>query len=352
MQVANGAFRGGAEFIGQRGHVHFGAIAIEHLLQEKVAADKHVPGDSRLGLAEDRGDSHIMLYHRHVAGLAGLRVLVIAVQPFLKGHLLGEFSNDLPLRVECLGEQSVAGGAQLCGADYLGVLGGLKVGRRPHDGLAAGVDLIGAEDVALAPRRSFIDLEAANKALRLPEIVPGNLMADGAGNAVLGEAVGELIRVGRQVIEHRAFTSRELRLIPHHGHVADGALVLNGALRHGMIDDFTAHAGHPVGVPAGISHDAGTPAQADRDVFSRGSDQAVVAGETAIGSLKMRAVTFGMDRVGGGVLSRCSLRGPARLRLGLGNGKHGDEARKQQQGSRDFRPGHVHFQPCVRAPST
>ena len=61
------------------------------------------------------------------------------------------------------------------------------------------------------------------------------------------------------------------------------------ALAAGMVDRFAAHARLPVRVARGVGHHARAPVEADRDVFAGRRGQAVVAGDAAVGGLKMRA---------------------------------------------------------------
>src|SRR3984893_16651329 len=70
------------------------------------------------------------------------------------------------------------------------------------------------------------------------------------------------------------------------GHVASGALVFNHCLRLWVVDIFAANTGLPVRIARGIGHDAGTPVEADGNIFARGSGKVVVTRQAAVGSLK------------------------------------------------------------------
>ena len=65
-----------------------------------------------------------------------------------------------------------------------------------------------------------------------------------------------------------------------------------------MVRNLAADARHPVGITAGVSHDAGTPAQTYGNVFSRRGHQTVMAGETALGGFEVRTVAFGLGQIG------------------------------------------------------
>ena len=63
---------------------------------KKFAADERVPRQPSRGSPKTRVIGTGSCDDRHVAGLAALRVLVVAVQPFLIGHLLRQTADRLP----------------------------------------------------------------------------------------------------------------------------------------------------------------------------------------------------------------------------------------------------------------
>ena len=54
-----------------------------------------------------------MLPLRHVTGLAVLDIVVVTVLPLQVGHLLGQSADGLALRIECMREEGMAGGAEI-----------------------------------------------------------------------------------------------------------------------------------------------------------------------------------------------------------------------------------------------
>src|ERR1700694_5538719 len=76
------------------------------------------------------------------------------------------------------------------------------------------------------------------------------------------------------------------RFVTHHGHMADGALVFDGARRLRMVDRFAANTGLPIRITRGIRHDARAPIRPDRNVLPGRRDQPYVTREAAVGSLK------------------------------------------------------------------
>src|ERR1700722_9940718 len=80
-----------------------------------------------------------------------------------------------------------------------------------------------------------------------------------------------------------------------------------------MIDTFTANAGLPVRIARGIGHDAGAPVEADGNIFAGRSNKAVVACQTAVGSLKFRLQVVLVSRTFRGLFAaltnKCRRRG-------------------------------------------
>src|SRR5207249_4663231 len=99
-----------------------------------------------------------------------------------------------------------------------------------------------------------------------------------------------LAEIRRKVREDLALTSGQLRLIAHHRHVTDRALVLHVSGGGGMVEYFTPDTGHPVRIARRIGHHARSPVHADRNVLARWRGDPVVTGDAALGRLEMRSV--------------------------------------------------------------
>ena len=195
-------------------------------------------------------------------------VLVVAVQPLLIGHLFRQLA-DRPgpaassACVKSVWQVAHSSESRMCVPSV-----GLNVADEIITRGLAVLDLERTVDRPLAgwPRR--VDLEAADEALALAEVVRRDLMADRAGHAVGGQAIAGLRLDERQVREHFALVARELRFVPRGRHVADRALVLDGRLGGRVIDDFPPDARLPVRIAGGVRHHARAPVVADRDVFA------------------------------------------------------------------------------------
>ena len=82
--------RGCGEFGGRRGDGEFVVMRDEQILHEEVGAGERVTADAFAGLAAESCVWRRTCDGGHVAGLAGLLVVVVAVQPLEVWHLLGE----------------------------------------------------------------------------------------------------------------------------------------------------------------------------------------------------------------------------------------------------------------------
>ena len=193
--------------------------------------------------------------------------------------------------------EGVAGGAQLRGADQLCLLDRLGRGRRPHDRRVAlvGFKRPGVVSPARGPRS--INLEAPNVTRPCAQAFAGDLAAHGAGDAVFRHLVGARVPARREMHKRFALASDQFGFVAHHRHVTDGALVLNGRRRAGMINCFAANARDPVGIAPRISHHASSPGDADRNILPHGRRKPVVAGDAAVRGLEMRAEGLGVRSI-------------------------------------------------------
>ena len=97
--------------------------------------------------------------------------------------------------------------------------------------------------------RGLLHHEAAGEALLGAQILTADLMAHGAGHAVLClRAFAIAMLAKRQEGEHLALFAPRFRLVARDRHVANGALVLHLSAHLRMIEGFAANAGLPVGI--------------------------------------------------------------------------------------------------------
>src|SRR5690349_3518052 len=81
---------GCGEFCWRRGHGEFVAVRREQILQEEVCAGERMAAETFAGLAAQGRVRRWSSDGRHMARLAGLLLLVVAVQPLEIRHLFGE----------------------------------------------------------------------------------------------------------------------------------------------------------------------------------------------------------------------------------------------------------------------
>src|ERR1017187_3487469 len=135
-------------------------------------------------LAVDGGDSDSFLDFRHVAGLAGFALRVVAVQPFEIGHLLGEGAGFAAARAYRLCLEGVAAAAKGGGADVVGGGGHEAGGGGLHDASVACINDKGAILGAVVLVCGGGNGDVSAEGLRSAEAGRLDLMADGAGDAV------------------------------------------------------------------------------------------------------------------------------------------------------------------------
>ena len=149
------------------------------------------------------------------------------------------------------------------------------------------------------------------------------------------------------MLERFAKATDQLGFVPHHRHMTDGAFVLDCRRGRGMIDRFPAHPRNPIGIAPCMGHHAGSPMGTDRDVLTPRGGDSVVAGDTAVGGLKMRAEALGVR----GFLTANFLVRRGWLGSRFQRGKRGCHS-QQEEWSPTLVPGDSHLQPCLRVPST
>src|SRR6185369_9662680 len=95
LQMRDRAGGGGFEFFRQSDDLQIAAVAIEHSLDKEVSTYENMTADFLASHAQHAGDPYRLLNDRHVAALASLLILILAVQPFLVGHLLRKLADHL-----------------------------------------------------------------------------------------------------------------------------------------------------------------------------------------------------------------------------------------------------------------
>ncbi len=290
LELGERLLRRGGELVRGRLHAELVAVPVQDPVHEKVAPRKGVPGHPRARHPQDAADGGLLLHHRHVARLAAQDLPVGAVGPFLVGDLFGEFPQVLPRRSQGVGIQGVAARAGLT----LPEVGGLHRTEAPggtgHDPRVPRLGGVGAEDLALPGGIGSADDEAADESLPRPQLVFGDLVAEGAGHPVPRQLVLRASRDEPQVGEDRPLLPRPRRLVARHRHVADRAFVLDPPLGRRVLHRFAPDARLPVGVPGRVGHHGRPPGQAHGDVLPAPRRQVVVARHAAVGSLKPRDV--------------------------------------------------------------
>ena len=318
--------QGGLGEVGRLGRDgEFVAMGVKHAFHDEVGADEGVAMDAVARDAEERGHLDGLVDGRHVALLAGLGFAIAGVQPLEVNHLLGELANLFAAGSEGLGVESVAGAAEAGVANVRGLHRRIAGGGGVHERDVGSVDIVGAVD-----QTGWLggagDDDVADIGGGCAEAVGLDLMADGAGDAVGSGRVVFAIELERKTGEDGCFAV--LRFIHQvlHGHVADGALVLDGRGGLGVIEGFAAHASLPVGITRGVGHDAGTPLKADGDVLAFAGLHAVVAGDAAVGGAEH--------------IRRVGLRGLHTGNAGQdeGEGERGGSGCEQGQASSHFHP--------------
>jgi hypothetical protein len=233
------------------------------------------PRRNRLaGHAEDARDRHLSLDDRHVAALAAADSSKGAVLPLEVGHLLGQFADHLPLRIESMGEEGVTGSADFRALKVL-ALCGKEARRGAHEARPAGVDVEWTVGVSLALGRGKVEFESSGEARSITEPLGPDLMTNGTGHTVDGEVVA--VAQG-EVVENLALPTLGVGLETRHRHVAGRALVLDGGRCGRMDQRLAADGGMPVGVAGRVGHHRTTPADADRDVLPGLGYETIVTG--------------------------------------------------------------------------
>ena len=174
--------RCGGELGGRRGDGEFIVMFAEKILHEEVGAGKRVTTDIFARRTSECCDGGGLADGGHVAGLAGLFVVVVAVKPLEVRHLFGEAAGGLSGGVEGGGVKGMAGAAEGRLLEMIG-LGDGKAGGEIVNGDGARLSSIGTvERTRVLADRS--DGEIAVVGVGRAQSLRLGLVADGAGNAV------------------------------------------------------------------------------------------------------------------------------------------------------------------------
>ena len=191
-----------------------------------------------------------------------------AVPPLEVRHLLGQRADDAPARLERLGVQRVAGGAQLRLPDVR------RFGRTTPvaeciSAARPSSTSNGPNTGAAVPRWLGRTTKPPDEALARAEAIGGNLMAERAGDAVGGQPCS--LPAARPTADARTPAPRPpaaRRRGARHRHVTDRALVLDRVGRRRVVDGLAAHRRLPVRIARRVRHHRGAPGRADRDVLA------------------------------------------------------------------------------------
>ncbi len=288
-----------AQLLRQRRDVQLGTKALQHGQHEEVRTLEAVAREPRARLAEHARRWRGLGGERHVARLAGLLARIGTGPPLQVRNLLGEAPPGLGRAAGARARerrrvQRVAGGAELGDLHVRGTLRP-KPRRRMHDLRARSRDVVGTAHQTFTPRSRGVDPEFG--VVLEPGTAVLQLMTERARDTVDRERIGgALLRAAAEVREDLALLSSDVRLEARHRHVAGGALVLNERRSVGMVGDLAPHRRLPVGIASGVGHDRRPPGEADGNVFTRWSGDAVVAGEASIRCGKQRRRRAGARR--------------------------------------------------------
>ncbi len=309
LELSERLLRRGGELVRGRVHAKFVAVPVQDPVHEEVAPRKGVPGHPGARHPQDAADGGFFLHHRHVARLAAHDIPVGAVGPFLVGDLFGEFPQILPCRSQGAGVQGMATGTGLALPEVGRLHRAEAAGGTGHDPGLPRIRGVGAEYPALPGGAGAADDEAADESLPRPQLILGNLVAEGAGHPVLRQRVPGVSRDEPQVGEDRPLSPRLRRLVARHRHVADRAFVLDPPLGRRVLHRFAPDARLPVGIPRRVGHHCRPPGEPHGNIFPAPCREVIVARQAAVGGLKPRDVD---------------------LSLGAGNQRR-DHSRRQQR---------------------
>src|SRR6202049_1742647 len=115
-------------------------MILQHAFGHEIRPDKHMPMHALTLLAIKCRHRHLLLHHRHMALLAGLRRRIFAMLPLLTGYLLRNPPCRRPVGTQGLGNQRMPAATE-SGVTYMICLG-RNVARRGgvHDRLMPFVD--------------------------------------------------------------------------------------------------------------------------------------------------------------------------------------------------------------------
>ncbi len=144
-------------------------IATQDPLHEEVGRNELVSRRASPATAEYPSDRSLLGELRHVAILTAALVAEIAMQPLLIGHLLRQGTDLVSVGVQGLGDERVAGCAELGSADVITSGRHEVAGGRVHDSLQPGVD-VERPVLEVGATEGTIDRKSAGEAGWRPEV--------------------------------------------------------------------------------------------------------------------------------------------------------------------------------------
>ncbi len=250
-------------------------MRIENILHEEVGAGERVTPDALAGRAVECRNRRGIGHRRHMARLAGLLIVEVAVLPLEVRHLFGEAAGGLSRSVKRSGVKRVARSAECRLAKVIG-LRKRKARSESVNRCRASLSRKRTEERA----RLLADCSNGKVAVirfRRTEAFRISLVADRARNSVSGSCGSVMRRIQRHPRKNRSvLTSRFVHEVLQR-HVARGALVLNRGSGRGVVDRLAADTGLPIRIASRVRHETGTPRRADRNVLALRRFQIVVA---------------------------------------------------------------------------
>src|SRR5579872_5459772 len=263
-------------------------MAVQNALEKEVSANEFVTMHARTRLSIQSSYWYRFEYLGHVARLAGLFAGVVAVQPFLIGHLLGQAADFSSVRTQCFRLQSMTAAAQSRVANLIALLRHKTAGRRLHHAPMSSINykwpvlrsLICV--VRTGDNNIPIVRFAGSQSLLL------NLVTNGARDSVRRRTMLLVRRRYWKVGENLCLLPLRFRRQVRNGHMANRTFIFDVGLRFRVIQRLPTHAALPVGVARGIGHDAGPPLESNGNIFSGTCFQVVVTGDAPVGCTELR----------------------------------------------------------------
>src|SRR5579872_4401262 len=210
-------------------------MAVQNALEKEVSANEFVTMHARTRLSIQSSYWYRFEYLGHVARLAGLFAGVVAVQPFLIGHLLGQAADFSSVRTQCFRLQSMTAAAQSRVANLIALLRHKTAGRRLHHAPMSSINykrpVLRSLILILRARDYNISIVgfACSQSLFL------DLMTNGTGDSVSRRTMLGVRRRYRKVGKNLCLLPLRLRRQVRNGHMANRTFIFDARLRFRMI---------------------------------------------------------------------------------------------------------------------